>query len=171
MALAQENFRWRYDDGSETTASWIAAQDTDITLRPRGILRLRFRLLDTGGTTLGKGSLFVSRNGGAYERVSTSSNFVRACPSAVLSSEVPTTEQLTGVETGYVASEVSFDGQTGEVVFAAGNSSDLEYVFRLLGNVRHSDTYDFRVYDNDDPIGTYTRTPRLSVLKSVFTDW
>ena len=27
--LTQEGFRWRNDDGSETTATWLAAQDTN----------------------------------------------------------------------------------------------------------------------------------------------
>jgi len=48
LTLEQEGFRWREDDGSESTATWIAAQDTDIT-RPQDVTtRLRI-LVDADG--------------------------------------------------------------------------------------------------------------------------
>jgi len=37
----QEGFRWRADDGSETTASWLAAQDTNINRSRNVATRLR----------------------------------------------------------------------------------------------------------------------------------
>jgi hypothetical protein len=42
----QEGFRWRNDDGSETTATWIAAQDTAASLALATAARLRV-LIDT----------------------------------------------------------------------------------------------------------------------------
>jgi hypothetical protein len=45
--LDQEGFRFRNDDGSETTATWAAAQDTNLTA-PAGTGRIRFILNDTG---------------------------------------------------------------------------------------------------------------------------
>lgn len=39
--LEQEGFRWRADDGSETTATWLATQDTDITRAKETNTRLR----------------------------------------------------------------------------------------------------------------------------------
>jgi hypothetical protein len=39
--LDQEGYRWRNDDGSETTATWKAAQDTTVTLNPSDVARLR----------------------------------------------------------------------------------------------------------------------------------
>lgn len=40
--LEQEGYRWRNDDGSETTATWKAAQDTSVTLALDARARLRF---------------------------------------------------------------------------------------------------------------------------------
>lgn len=40
-SLDQEGFRWRNDDGSETTATWKAAQDTDLTALLSANVRLR----------------------------------------------------------------------------------------------------------------------------------
>lgn len=39
--LDQEGFRWRNDDGSESSATWKAAQDTDVTLASNASARLR----------------------------------------------------------------------------------------------------------------------------------
>lgn len=39
--LDQEGFRWRNDDGSETSATWKAAQDTDLTAPLSANVRLR----------------------------------------------------------------------------------------------------------------------------------
>lgn len=45
--VEQEGFRWRKDDGSESTASWLAAQDTNITRSIATTTRLRTILNDT----------------------------------------------------------------------------------------------------------------------------
>jgi len=37
----QEGYRWREDDGTETTATWIDAQDTDIFRSKDTPMRLR----------------------------------------------------------------------------------------------------------------------------------
>lgn len=48
LLLEQEGYRWRNDDGSETTATWKAAQDTSMTA-PTGVtVRGRFLLNATG---------------------------------------------------------------------------------------------------------------------------
>lgn len=41
LALDQEGYRWRNDDGSESTATWKAAQDTTVNLAPDTTTRLR----------------------------------------------------------------------------------------------------------------------------------
>lgn len=45
--VEQEGYRWRNDDGSETTATWLAAQDTNITQPTATNTRLRTILNDT----------------------------------------------------------------------------------------------------------------------------
>lgn len=46
--LDQEGFRWRNDDGSETTATWAGSQDTDVTAPLSANIRLR-ALIDQDG--------------------------------------------------------------------------------------------------------------------------
>ena len=48
MAVTQEGFRWRNDDGDEDGATWLAAQDTDAALDVDGTVRLRMLLDATG---------------------------------------------------------------------------------------------------------------------------
>lgn len=48
ISLDQEGFRWRNDDGSEATATWKAAQDTNVTVNPDETARLRFIVNATG---------------------------------------------------------------------------------------------------------------------------
>lgn len=45
--VEQEGFRWRTDDGTETTATWLAPQDTNITRLRSQNTRLRFVLNST----------------------------------------------------------------------------------------------------------------------------
>lgn len=49
LPVDQEGYRWRNDDGSETTATWIDSQDTNITQPIETNTRLRL-LLDAIGT-------------------------------------------------------------------------------------------------------------------------
>lgn len=46
--LDQERFRWRNDDGSETTATWAAAEGADITVAALTPKRLRVQIAATG---------------------------------------------------------------------------------------------------------------------------
>jgi hypothetical protein len=48
--LAQEGFRFRNDDGTETTATWIDSQDTSITINPETKFRLRALIDETGAS-------------------------------------------------------------------------------------------------------------------------
>lgn len=48
--FTQEGFRFRNDDGSETTATWIEDQDVEITAEANTNIRLRV-LVDTSGDT------------------------------------------------------------------------------------------------------------------------
>jgi hypothetical protein len=48
--ITQTRFRWRNDDGSETTATWKAAEDTNISLGLDTPVRLRAQVLVEGNT-------------------------------------------------------------------------------------------------------------------------
>lgn len=54
VVLEQEGYRWRNDDGSETTATWKAAQDTTVTLPAGTVTRLRVIVNATGDPSSGQ---------------------------------------------------------------------------------------------------------------------
>lgn len=48
VTIEQEGFRWRNDDGNETTATWNGSQDANLTAPAGNTQRLRFVLNTTG---------------------------------------------------------------------------------------------------------------------------
>jgi hypothetical protein len=69
QALTQEGFRFRNDDGTETTATWIAAQDTNINKAEDGIVRLRMLIDSTGVTASEQYQLEWRVSGGTWRKV------------------------------------------------------------------------------------------------------
>lgn len=69
--LEQEGFRWRDDDGSESAATWLASQDSNITRDVSTNTRLRVLLNGTGRPPATTHRLEYRLSGGSYERVRT----------------------------------------------------------------------------------------------------
>lgn len=64
LTREQEGFRWRADDGSESAASWLAAQDTNVSRAADEITRLRM-LTDVSGDAPAEGLKLQYRRQGA----------------------------------------------------------------------------------------------------------
>src|SRR6478735_5493986 len=120
VTIGQAAFRLRNDDGNETTATWKAAQNSNVTQQCDTNLRVRFLMQNTGTTASNNlvAQLEVSLNAGAYANVSASSTVVRSSASPNVTDAANITQQLTG-GTG------TFIGLTGydEVDGAAGGAS------------------------------------------------
>lgn len=70
ISYEQEGFRFREDDGSETTATWIAAQDTDISRARNTNTRLRVLVNTTDDTPSNQYQLeYKKSTDGTYKRV------------------------------------------------------------------------------------------------------
>jgi hypothetical protein len=98
--LTQTHFRWRNDDGSETTATWAAAEDTNVSIALATNTRLRAQVKTTGDAPATAYTLYykkstdsvwlpvpVGSGGGDPVYIATSSN--------ITASGEPTTAQLT----------------------------------------------------------------------------
>lgn len=48
-SFSQTHFRFRKDDGSETTATWRAAEDTNVSIALDEPFRLRIQIKETNG--------------------------------------------------------------------------------------------------------------------------
>src|SRR6185295_9857457 len=71
-------WRWRKDDGSETSATWRAAQSTPITIASMdSIIRLRIELYNNGSGGLLDGALFEDSSdevGGHWDTIKLAAN-------------------------------------------------------------------------------------------------
>ena len=163
--MTQDGFRWRNDDGDETSATWRAALNTDIT--PDGSVetfRLRWSILNSGGgsSDFDDWEIHVSKNGGGYAAIGSGDWEFVASPN-VADAEV-TTQQIS-----------SGKFRVGEIREAAGLVSwtnwghsdvarmELEGVFAPKAALTAGDVYDFRVYRNGVALDAYTQTPRVTV--------
>lgn len=66
--LDQKHFRWRNDDGSETTATWAAAEDTNVTIAALTPTRLRVEIAATANPASAAYKLQYRKVGDTYWR-------------------------------------------------------------------------------------------------------
>lgn len=185
FALTQRAYRFFNDDGSETTATVAAAQDTGISISvnasatPRIVLRIG--LAETGagsisGATTDDYQLQYSKNAGAYTNVTTSSSNVKAFASSNLTDAGTTTDNsgLTNPGSGsFVAGEISEVGLITDRQITANNFTEFLYTLELVANdVANTDTLDFRVLLNGATTNmTYSVTPRITVTDDGSRYW
>ena len=169
-----DSFRFRNDDGGETAATWITAQDVNIT-REKGanrVIRLRIQI---GQTTTNANSdlthqykVRLSRNSGAYADVGAQGATapVRYFNSTNVTHQEATTEQLAGEYT-FLPGVIDEQGNTGDITWAGSTrqETELEFVLEIVdAQVAAGDTLDFRVYrTNDEALSTYAVTPRITM--------
>lgn len=165
--VSQEAYRARNDDGTETTATWKAAQSTTWTQLSTETFRIRFRLEEEAGAAAKSATwdLQATRDGGTtWENVGTAK---AGCVYAVTSPNVAdgtlTTQQTTGGTGTFQAGEVSADGITAAVTLNAGNVTEVEYVCRLGPTAVNNDLIDLRIrYGDATLLERYTVIPRLT---------
>lgn len=164
---SQDRFRF-YEDGTEAGSTAIAAQDTNITRNPSSApqLLLRVGIQETSGFNgelTDDWSLKVSKNGGAYVDVTTTSSNVKAFNSGSLTEAAATTERLTGGTGSWNAGAVSEDGVVDNIRLIQNRHMEVLYALSLVAaDLAGGDALDFRVYLNGAAI-TYTITPRITV--------
>jgi hypothetical protein len=165
MAILPEqvNFRFRNDDGNETTATWRAAETTNDSIAVSTTFRLRTKMRERGGggAVLFGGDLFYSKNGGAYTAITTSSSNIKLVTSSNVADGTATTEQLTSTG-AYNAGSVDSDGSVTDVGCSL-SSTEFEHVLQLVsGDVSPGDTIDFEM--DTGTLGIiYTAIPRMTV--------
>ena len=149
-------WRWRNDDGSETSATWKANQNTPITIYSTdSIIRLRIELYNNGSGGLLDNAVFEDSSnepGSGWVRIydtSEANAFKLAGTSPFVTDLEPTTHQLNGQLTPpytFVAGKIivatdSLPAQT----LASGQTSEFEYAFKPTSNIKPGVTYYFRV--------------------------
>jgi hypothetical protein len=159
----QSAYRWRHDDGNETAANWRFNENIRMPLAvPGKTLRLRIEVEETGSTNVQlTGQLMVSKNGGTYQAVTTSSTIVKAVDSPNLTDAANTTNQLASSSKTFIAGRVCETGDTANLTLN-NNHLEHEYVIQIVdADVAPGDVLDLRINN----VGTYTQTPRVTVQK------
>jgi len=164
MTISQDAFRF-YEDGTETGATPLAAQNVDIEKYDEDVFLYRFLLQDTGGTTLSKGgTVSYSLNGGAYTGI-TASTPVQTATSSNVAQNDDTTSQLGGTGTFITDNDAVTEGTNAALpasfAFASGERTEVLIVLALdSAQLSDDDTVDIKLaQENSGPeVGRITWT-------------
>jgi len=179
---AQIHYRWRQDDGSETTATWLEAEDTgSATLGPQlgrgSSTRIRIAVTNTGGGTATdyyyRLEYASSTDGCATDPaywaavpIAAGSDHFEMAPSGNFSNNFPTTAQTANTE-GYtfIAGEMIKDplALTGEIDLSENQYTELEYMIQVTNNAPDAATYCFRVTNNGAVLNSYDIYPIVTL--------
>ena len=152
----QGSWRWRNDDGTQTTATWRAGQNVPITLTSTTeTLRLRIELYNDPAKAGGvlDGAFFESSSDLiTWDTIKTVTDrnqpFILAVTDPNLTDLEPTTQQLASPHyTTFIPGKVVV--ATAKVPFPtalkATQGTEFEYAFKPTANIKQSTTYYFRV--------------------------
>lgn len=152
------NWRWRNDDGDETTATWLANENTGFLLSNTNTnFRLRCEIVNENGSTFDIGNdtlLYSTSKSGPWIAIlnTVGTNAFVLAGSASVSDLGPTTEQLSN-EKGF--SFVPGFTIVNSLLFAKQlltlNKTEYEWVIRATPNTKTSTKYYFRPSGQGDP--------------------
>lgn len=170
-SFTQTRFRFRNDDGNETTATFKAAENTAITQAVQSALRVRIQIDETASRawTNKTWNLRYSLNGGAYTAVSASTPIQFASSSNFADGD-DCTAQLTAATGAFTSNNNGMKETTGGATNSgnAGEYFETEWCLTIdETQVAHGDTINLRVYDGTTAITTYSQTPGITVSDPV----
>lgn len=183
--LTQSSWRWRNNDGSETTATWKAAQNTTATYTTiNEVIRLRLEIYNTNNNAV---ALEDSLQYTTTPAIKTSwknipaddetGPFVLAGSNGFVTQNTPTTSQITGNAYTFVPGKIMVDTAILKFVsIPVSNRSEFEWALRGTANLQKSTTYYFKQWgssaNNLPPGVTYpslTTSSNLPILLSSFS--
>jgi len=167
-STTQSNFRFRNDDGSESSATWKANAGTNITLNisEDNTFRLRIEVRETAGGSASVGGNFMWEyllNGtGSWTSITDTSNVVRTRATGNLTHDEVTTEQLDGPST-FVAGRCSTTSGGFTAISLTAQDTEVELSAQIqLANVQDGDFIDFRIQGRD----VYDSIPRMTIVEA-----
>lgn len=158
----QIHFRWRDDNGTETTATWPQVQDGTYASFPKTTTkRVRFEISNSGWTR-GSAPTFQLQYAtstdctGSYTAVPTDTSYAwQIVASANFTDNDPTTNQLTPANNTFVQGKMKSAGNTtSAITISSNNFTEIEYALQATANAIANTTYCFRLL-NSNPL--YTR--------------
>ena len=175
MALSQAAYRFGINESTESGHGFHAAQNTDIDFAPGVSFLLRFLCQASGGVAHNNidWQFQCSKNGGAFQNITTSSTIARAVTVAVFTEAANCTNRLTGGTGTFESSAAgcTLDGVSG------GNNCDIvsngftetECALQIMdADVINGDKIQFRLLQEGAVMDTYAVTPTLTVVSPKF---
>jgi hypothetical protein len=139
-SFTQSRFRFRNDDGSQATATWRAAENTNASIPASTVFRLRIQVAQTvtnANTALTRSfKVRFSKNNTSYidvAAIGATTAAVRYASSSNVSDGDNTTSQLTAASGTFLTGKVDNNNTTGNLVFNIQQYTDLEFVLELYG--------------------------------------
>lgn len=146
--MGQKQYRWRNNDGDQTTATWRAPVNTAIDVPSvNDTFRLRIELGNTGtGAAAVTQTLEYSSNGGTTWTVmnTPATNAFVYQPSTLVANGTVTTNQMGTATPGTFAAGRVVTAPAAAVNLAAGGRTEYEWIIRPTANATPSTTYIFR---------------------------
>ena len=170
----QSRYRWRNDDGSESAATWAAAEDTVLSnLAKSTIKRLRFTIANRGWTR-GAGPQFLIEfaqtatcSAGTYAAVPTGTGSDwQVVDSTNITDGNTTTNQLTSAnaffKAGYVKDTAN---QTAALTLSSEEFTEIEYSIQANSSALDGGSYCFRLSDaGSTSTFSYSVYPRVTIF-------
>ena len=154
--LSQGNWRWRSNNGNETTATWKAAENTAIVITDTSTIRLRIEISNiTGGAKDFSQSLqYATNTNGPWETVnSVSSSFVLAGSSLFVTQGQATTKQLMGnSNNSFVSGQIIVSNEQFLQSLPDATKTEYEWLIKPAQSIEKNTTYYFRTSVNDYPV-------------------
>ncbi|KAA5534803.1 T9SS type A sorting domain-containing protein [Taibaiella lutea] len=164
--IGQTQYRWRNDDGNQTTATWKAAVNAPVIATATDVLRLRIELANTGtGAGPVTQTLEYSSNGGTSWTImnNPATNAFTYQASTFVANGANTTQQLPNTTAGTFSAGRVISNPGAAVNLTNGNKTEYEWVIRPTANAAPSTTYIFR---SSDQQAAPTVSPTLTMACS-----
>lgn len=151
--LTQSSWRWRNNDGTETSATWKAAQNTSTTYTSTNeVLRLRIEIYNTNDdTTSVEDSLQYTTTPGdkaSWKNITKndiSKAFILAGSNGFIAQDEPTTTQITGNSYAFVPGKMMTDSPVAKnIAIPSSNRSEFEWAIKGTSNTLPNTTYYFK---------------------------
>lgn len=160
----QSDFRLRNDDGSQTTATWVANQNTNANAFTDRNYRIRHNIRETNNRSFTLDARLEYNKGGAgWNAVNASSSNVRSSASANFADGDTTTEQLAGAGTFTAGRMEEADGQAAAISIQ-NQDTEVEHCFQIRSaDVASGNTIQLRITDAGTLLTTYSQTITITV--------
>src|SRR5437667_4229911 len=167
--ITQASYRISNDNGSETTATYMAAINTAAVFKPDTTFRVRFLITDPGTTSPSETlTLYYSKAGGAYVVCNASASNIRPAASANFVDGASTTTGARRLGTGVANSPFGYmdqgDGVETTFTLTLGMECEVEFALQLRSaDISAGNYITLQCRNGSTVLTNYTNSAKLMV--------